>query len=548
MSDLLSQEISFTLLFRQLLALRGFEDPAMIEMFLESGVDRLEDPFLMKGMEEAAGRIRQAVRGCEKILVHGDYDVDGITGTALMVHLLGSFQADFDTFLPDRQLDGYGLSESAILLARQKGAKLLIAVDCGIAAAKEIESARSCGIDVIVIDHHRIPAGGLPPATVILNPLQEDCSYPFKDLSAAGLVFKLSQALCGEAAFRYLDLVALSTVSDVAPLLGENRIFVKQGLKVFGGKGNMGLRVLSEIAGLKSREINAGHLGFVLGPRINAAGRMSSPETALRLLVTSSNREAQSLAKILNEENKLRQKQERQVVKEAVSEVEKHIHFNRDRVIVVEKQGWHPGVIGIVASRLVEKYYRPAVVISVEGDNGKGSGRSIKGFHLFRALESCKDLFEDFGGHEQAAGLTIRKKNIPRLRLRINQYALENFPVEVFERHIVPELEIDLSELKPPFLSELALLEPYGMGNPRPQFLTKNVQIKGKPIRLSPQTLKCWVTDGDATYEALVPDQDENLWLVQSNVPFDMIYTVKMRTWNGLETVSLDVKEIKPQP
>jgi single-stranded-DNA-specific exonuclease len=540
------QTLSFSPLFTELLAVRGLTDPEEIEAFLTAGLNQLEDPLEMKGMTLAVSRIEQAVSRREKILVHGDYDVDGVTGTALMARTLSILGADFDTFLPERERDGYGVSEEAIRRAYGNGFSLLITVDCGVTAHHQMELARSFGMDTLVIDHHRIPREGLPPASMILNPQQEDCPYPFKELSAAGLVFKLSQALIGPRAFQFLDLVALSTVSDVAPLRGENRILVKCGLERLAERSNTGLRALAEIAGIQSRQWNVGHLGFILGPRINASGRMSSPDISLRLLMTGNAKEAESLAHVLHEENKLRQKEERQIVKEAIWEVERTVNFNRDRVLVVGRAGWHPGVIGIVAARLVEKYHRPAVVIAVREGKGKGSGRSIKNFHLFRALEACKDLFEEFGGHEQAVGLTLKEENLALFRQRINRHALENYPPETFMKKLPVDLELNLGDLSAVFIQELKLLEPHGAGNPCPVFLSSRLEVKTNPKRLHSQTLQFWVTDGLVTCEALIRDRTGiDYSYLEKQTEVDLIYSVKTRLWDGRESLVLEVKEIK---
>lgn len=540
--------VNSTPLFTRLLASRGLTDPDQIQNFLYPTLDKLEDPFLMHGMRAAVERIRRAVANQEKILVHGDYDVDGITGAALLARTLTALEAQFSTFLPDRAKDGYGVSEQAIQSAPQNGVSLLITVDCGISARKEIELARSLGLDVLVLDHHRIPPDGLPPASVILNPLQDGCSYPFKELSAAGLAFKLAQALLGPRAFEFLDLAALSTVCDVAPLLQENRLIVKEGLKLLSARKNPGIRALAEVASIKTREMNVGHIGFILGPRLNAAGRMSSAEISLRLLMTDHAREAESLATVLNEENKLRQKEEREVLRQAVREVERTMNFNRERVIVVAKEGWHAGVIGIVASRLVEKFYRPAVVIALDKGKGKGSGRSIKGFHLFYALEACKESLEQFGGHEQAAGLSIEDSKVAEFRKTINAYAQQAVAPEIFIKKARFDLELELGDFTSSFLQELNLLEPHGAANPRPVFLSRNLEVKTKPSRLGKgetySSLQFFVTDGFRTFEA-VCSADQERKEIERGSKADLFYSVKTKTWDGITSLILEVKEIK---
>ena len=537
---------TFTATFLKLLAQRGFATDPEIEAFLFSGLSSLHDPFLMKNMREVKARIEKAVHTKEKILIHGDYDVDGITGVAVLARTLEVFGGSYMTFLPERERDGYGVSETAIRKAHEQGVSLIVTVDCGITAKREIEIARSHGMDVIVIDHHRLPTDGLPDTHLILNPLQEDCSYPFKELSAAGLTFKLSQALTGDAALAHLDLAALSTVSDVAPLVDENRILVKKGLEALSEKKNLGLRALAEVAKMKTSRFNTGHLGFILGPRLNAAGRMSSADTALRLLLTQAPREAESLAKILDEENKARQRSERETTQEAVRKVEQTVNFNRDRVLVVEGEGWHRGVIGIVASRLVEKYERPAVVISVEKGVGRGSGRSIKGFHLFNALRSCEAVLDEFGGHEQAAGLTVREKNIPLLREKINAFAFEHLSPDALKRKVTVDMELQLGELTGRFLEELELLEPHGVGNPRPIFRSEDLQLRSRPKRLYGETYEVVLTDGLLNFQAQL-DEKQMLLCASSGAAarFTAAYSVKTKQWNGMKTLVLSVKEFK---
>lgn len=543
-----SPAFSFSPLFTRLLQGRGLTDPAVMEHFLSASTESLSDPFLMKGMTAAVERIRRAAKNREKVLIHGDYDVDGVTGAALMSKTLKALGVEFFTFLPDRVEDGYGVSERAIVqAAAEKKISLLITVDCGITARKAIETAVSKGVDVIIIDHHRIPDDGIPPATVILNPQQSDCPYPFKDLSAGGLVFKLAQALLGKDAIAFLDLTALSTVCDVAPLCGENRIIVKKGLEILSARANPGIQAMAETAKMKTREMNSGHIGFILGPRINAAGRMNTPDIALRLLLSESVKEAMSLASVLEEENKMRQKEERQVTKEAIEQAERVFHFNRDRVVVVAAQGWHQGVIGIVASRLVEKFHRPSIVIAIDGAKGKGSGRSIKGFHLFDALNACKDLFVTFGGHEQAAGLSILEEKIQTFREKVNEYARQKYEASAFEWKINFDLEIQLEDLRTGFMRELELLEPHGAGNARPVFLTKNLEIKGRPEKIYGETYKFFVTDGIFTYETLWNDRAcEGAGALAKGSKINLYYSAKTKVWDGVKSISLEAKDIKP--
>jgi len=501
----------------------------------------------MKGMREAVERIRRAEVSREKVLIHGDYDVDGVTGTALVSLALEKLGVAHETFLPERARDGYGVSREAIQRALLAGIRLLITVDCGISAREEIEEARQAGIGTIVLDHHQIPSGGLPPAEVILNPLQEGCAYPFKELSAGGLAFKLAQALLGPEAFQFFDLAALSTVADLAPLREENRILVKEGLRQLSERKRTGIRALAQTASLGSREIKTSHVGFVLGPRINASGRMSSAATALRLLLTRSEREAASLAQILEEENRRRQQEERRVVNEAIEEVERTVNFAREQVLVVAREGWHAGVIGIVASRLVERYHRPSLVIALKEGEGKGSGRSIRSFHLFKALEAAREFLLEFGGHEQAAGFSIEREKIPLFRKRLNEHSHAAYPAEIFLRSIDIDLEITLEDLTPQFLRELERLEPFGVGNPKPVFLTRGLQVRV----ISPRKTRgfsrpaVWVTDGKVTYEVVISERSGIQIDFEPGARLDLVYTIGARRWEGEVILVLEARDAK---
>lgn len=526
---------------------RGLSDPVAISRFLQADLSDLGDPLIMKGIPEAVGRIRRAASSREKILIHGDYDADGITASAILARTLQKLGVEFRVFLPERSKDGYGVSAPAIREAASEQYRILITVDCGISAHDEIREARSLGMEVIVIDHHRIPVEGGPRDAIIINPQQEDCPYPFRELSAGGLAFKLSQALIGTEAFTFLDLAALSTVADVAPLLDENRIIVKHGMKQMAETRNIGLKALIQTAGIRAKEMNVGHLGFMLGPRINACGRMGAPDAALRLFMTASETEAQKWARLLDEENQARQREERAMVQEAIQEADRTVNFNRERIVVVGREGWHQGVIGIVAARLVEKYERPAIVIGFEGERGKGSGRSIQGFDLFKSLQDCAGLLEQFGGHEQAAGLVIAKAHFIAFKKKINEYAMNHCPSGLFVKKKHADLGIELSQIHGLFVRELRMLEPHGVGNPRPVFLTRGLLLKTKPVRISAQTLQFWVTDGAMTYEARLTSRfEKDMSGFEQGTAVDLYYTLKSYTAFGEEKISFEIKALEP--
>lgn len=535
--------LPYSHLMQKFLGLRGFHTEAQIQKLLFPSLNALHDPFLMKGVAQSAKRILSAIDREETILVHGDYDVDGITGAAVLSRMLQKLNAKFVAFLPVRKRDGYGVSQEALKLAKEKGVSLFITVDCGITAFEEAKEARRAGIDVIIMDHHRIHGGRMPEAFAIINPLQEDCAYPFKELSACGLAFKLAQALLGEGAYELLDLVALSCVCDVAPLRDENRVLVHFGLQRLSARRQIGFKSLCQAASLKREKISAADLAFILGPRINASGRMSSPEASLHLLTTNDRQEADRLAQILDQENRARRQEERWLLKQALQTVEREINFNHDRVVVVSGEGWHEGVIGIVAQRLVEYFMRPAIVIALEGERGKGSGRSVRGFHLFHALEQCGEVLEEFGGHELAAGFTIKGKNLKAFRKEINEYG-RRVPAEVFLRSIAIDFEVSFRDLSTQFLRELALLEPFGVGNPKPVFLTRGLWTKRSPERLSSNGLRWWVSDGALTFEAVWRSRGPQLLFPESE-PYTMVYSPNLKSWEGTESLVLEVRDVK---
>jgi len=540
-----TQGLPYSDVLLRLLALRGLQDTQSIRKFLTPSLDHLHDPFLMKGIGGAQKRILSAAARGETILIHGDYDVDGITGAAILSRTLEKLGAKFVTFLPERKRDGYGVSEEALKRAKRDGVSLFITVDCGITAFRETREARAGGMDVIIIDHHRIHEGATPEANVIINPLQEDCPYPFKDLSAGGLAFKLAQALIGKGAFEFLDLAALSCICDIAPLVGENRILTTFGLDQISSRHNTGFKNLCEVAGLKRQKLLASDLAFVLGPRINAMGRLSTPDKAFRLLTTHSPGEARELAQLLHQENQARQREDRQLLKQALQVVEREVHFNRDKVIVVSGDGWHEGVMGIVANRLVDRFGRPAIVITFDGAEGKGSGRSVKGFHLFESLSYCESTLEQFGGHELAAGFTIRKEKFQAFRIKLNEYAQKVAP-EVFFRSVDIDFEVGLDTLDSKVLREIQFLEPFGSGNRRPVFLTRGLRTKGMLKPMASGKPRWLVTDGTQTFDAVWASRDQTVHFPESE-RYQMVYAPRLTHWDGIESVVLDVKDVKAE-
>lgn len=531
----------------QILHKRGLSSTDEIKKYLYGTIENEYDPFLLKGMDKAVQRIRKAIDQKEPMLVHGDYDVDGVTAAALMGKTLSKLGAEYFLYLPERLKGGYGVSKKAVYHARERGAKLIITVDCGISALEECEIARSFGIDFLVTDHHQPSDATIPPAVAIVNPWQEGCTYPFKGLSGVGIAYKLSRALLGSfAQENFLDLVAFGTVCDLSILSDENRILVKYGLQIIDKGNNCGLTALKKVAGVRGRKTNTGHLGFMLGPRVNASGRLGSAECALRLLTTDNPKEADSLAAVLNEENKERQKLEQIILKEAVNKVEHEINFNTDKIIVVWSSAWHLGVIGIVAQRLVERFNLPAIVISVDRQTGlcRGSARSVKGFNVFDALTSCKEFLNEFGGHEYAAGIEISIKKLEPFRNAINSYIKEKIGDASFQKTFTIDCEIVLDQIDNTLLEGLELLEPYGRGNSKPLFLTKNLVCKERSIFLNKNTVKLWVSDGEYTYEAIWYKAPSDTKILKGD-RLDIIYNLSKRRWYDREVVVLEIKDIK---
>lgn len=557
----LREDLGISPITAQLLINRGISDSTEGRNFLTSTLEELYNPYLLKDMEKAIKRINRAIKQGEKIMVWGDYDVDGISAVALLVLGLTHLGANVTHYLPNRLREGYGLNKTGARQAKKEGVILLICVDCGISAYEEIDYLNELDIDVIIVDHHR-PRSALPQAFAIINPLQKDCSYPYKFLSGVGLAFKLIHALnfyqedsarrknislhnLPERLRTFLDLVTLGTVCDVVPMTGENRSLVKYGLKRLSPPKRGGLSALVEAAGLGNREINTTHVGYILGPRMNAGGRLGSPLDSLRLLLTSSPEEAVRLSNTLNENNRKRQKLEEDALSEALDKIEREINFKYHRVIVLASSAFHPGVIGIVASRLTERFNRPTIIVALEEDLGKGSGRSIRNFHLFDALSRCEEYLQEYGGHSFACGITLRKQDVPKFQEALNRVASEILKPE----DLIPTLEIDceipLNYLSEGFIVEMERLSPYGSANPRPLFCSRNLKLKSEPAVFGKNHLKMWVTDGRVTCEAIGFRKRELYPLLSRGESFDLAYYPSVNNWQGMSSIQLEIEDLQ---
>jgi len=492
----LAAELGIPVTYATLLANRGFETVQEVQSFLEPSLSNLLDAFTMRDMNLAVERIARAVEAREHVLVYGDYDVDGITATSLLTSALAALGAKVDYFIPDRIRDGYGLSVRGIDVARRRRAKLIVTADCGITANSEVELAARHGIEVIITDHHE-PLGDLPKAQAILNPKRHDCPYAFKELAGVGVVLKLVQGLAqhrpGSLPPTFvtdnLDLVALGTIADVVPLRGENRIFAKLGLERICDSKRPGVIALKEVAGLTTRRVESGHVAYILAPRINAAGRLGNAESGVRLLLSTSASEATTIAEGLEEDNTTRKKIDESTLDEALAQL-RAAGPELPPAIVLWSDRWHPGVLGIVASRLMERFHRPTVLVAADEDEGKGSGRSIPGFDLCQALQACRDLLVGFGGHSYAAGLTIRAENLPEFRDRLCGVVAGRLTSDDY----VPKLSIDgpleLDACDERLVQFLDRLSPFGIGNSEPLFVADGVELAQPPSVVSRNHLK----------------------------------------------------------
>ena len=515
------------------------------QLFLNAELPSLYNPFLLTDMDRAVERIGLAKEQSEKILIFGDYDVDGVTSSALLRRTLKRVGLDAINYIPHRMEEGYGLNVAIAEFAKAQGIHLIITVDCGINAFEPIAAIMALGIDVIVIDHHEPDGERIPPALAVIDPKRVDCLYPSKNLSAVGLVAKLAQALLGEIPEEDLDLVAIGTVADVVALRGENRIFVKKGLPLIERTLKCGLRALLEVAKISGKKMKPYYIGFVLGPRLNAAGRMDSANIALDLLLSEDPASANLLAQSLEEHNQSRQKMQLSVVEEAIAMIENSPNIKESQIIVVAKEGWHKGVLGIVASRIVDKYYRPTVVISVADGLGTGSARSIEGFHLHEALTKCSAILENYGGHKRAAGLRLKHEHIDAFRIAINEFAKDTWASE----DLVPTLDIDceisLSNIDLDLVALIESMEPHGEGNPSPVFCSRSLIVKSAPAALGKDTLKFWVTDGSKTFSAV----GFGMGSLKSNIKMgsrvDVAYTLAIDEWNKAPVPQLMLKDIK---
>lgn len=545
LQNALSSKLHISGILAQILINRGIADAKEAEDFLHATPDKLLDPYLFNGMERAVSLVRTAAKKGEKAMIFGDYDVDGLTAVALLKETLSGMGLDAAHYIPHRIREGYGLNKNSVNLALQRGIKLAITVDCGTNNNGEIRELMRRNIDVIVTDHHEpLNQDAAPCASVIINPKIKGCRYKYRELAGVGVTYKLCQALTGKKLLEELDLVALGTIADVVPLTGENRVIVKEGLKKIAHTKRAGLKALMETSRIKGKKITSGFVSFILGPRINASGRMDTAETALNLLMSRRDEEAMAFAQSLETHNRRRQKIEEKIMEEARDLIDREINFKEHKIIVIAREGWHQGVLGIVASKIADRFYRPTIVISKTGTLCKGSGRSIKNFHLFRALEECGDLLKSFGGHSHAAGLIITDDNINGFKDKINRLAKERLSLEDLLPSLDIDMELSLLDINREIVKEIEALEPFGAGNHEPLFYTKDLKIKGEPAVLGRETLKFWATDGDNTLQVIAFGMAGFKDSLISSERFDLVYRPRIDDWQGESGLLLEAKDI----
>lgn len=503
----LVDELTIPEVLAQVLVNRGIDTDEKARAFFHPSADLLHNPFLMNGMEQAVGRVLKALETHERILVYGDYDVDGTNSASMMYLFLRELGANVEVYIPGRVTDGYGISNNGIDRAKAQEIRLLISVDCGITAVEEANYAREFGIDVIICDHHE-PGPTLPDVYAVLDPIKPGCTYPFKSLCGCGVGFKLIQAIAGrlgkaELPDKYLDFVALASTADIVPLIGENRTLVKLGMDIINSQPRPGIRALIETSGLRFGAISTGQVVFVLAPRINAVGRLGSAERAVELLTCDDYPTALELAKVMEEENLTRRKIDEETFIKAQEIVEQYFDVENDSVIVLHQDKWHPGVIGIVASRLVEKYYRPTVMMTTVDGVAKGSARSVAGFDIYQALKRVEDKLLQFGGHKYAAGLSVDIDRVDEFRAAFNAVVKELLPDNLKVPEIKIDSEISLSEITSKFVQTLKHFVPFGPGNMRPVFLARNVNVVGSPRIVGKNHLRFKVSHDKLVFDAI---------------------------------------------
>ena len=550
----LAKETGINPVLCKLLLERGITSAAEAKRFFRPQLSELHDPFLMKDMSIAVERLNQAMGKKERILVYGDYDVDGTTAVALVYKFLQQFYSNIDYYIPDRYNEGYGVSVKGVDYAYETGVKLIIVLDCGIKAVEEIAYAKEKGIDFIICDHH-VPDDVLPPAVAILNAKRPDATYPYEHLSGCGVGFKFMQAFALNNGIEFnqltplLDLVAVSVASDIVPIMGENRVLTYHGLKQLNSNPSVGLKAIIDICGLSEKEITVGDIVFKIGPRINASGRIQNGKEAVELLIEKDFSSALEKANLINQYNETRKDLDKTMTEEANHIVDSLEGLADRRTIVIYNEAWHKGVIGIVASRLTETYYRPAVVLTRTDNLATGSARSVSGFDVYKAIENCRDLLENFGGHTYAAGLSMKVENVEEFTHRFETYVSEHILPEQTSAVIDIDAEIDFRDITPKFHADLKKFNPFGPDNHKPVFCTHNVYDYGtsKVVGRDQEHIKLELVDNKSNnvMNGIAFGQSSQARYIKTKRSFDICYTIEENTHKRGE-VQLQIEDIKP--
>ena len=552
----LATELGIDSVLADLLVKRGVETFEQARSFFRPSLEDLHDPFLMKDMDIAVQRVRDAITGGQKVLVYGDYDVDGTTAVSLVYSFIKRFTPEVDFYIPDRYSEGYGLSKKGIDYASETGVKLIITLDCGIKAIEKVEYARSKGIDVIICDHH-LPEDELPKAVAVLDPKREDCHYPFDDLSGCGVGFKLVQAysikygIPFESLIPLLDLLVVSISADLVSMVGENRVLAHFGLKQLNEDPRKGLLAMISLSQLEPGHLTIDDIVFKIGPRINAAGRMDEGKKAVELLSATDMEKALEIGKQINEKNNDRKDIDREITREALEMVQNGKCLINDNAIIVYNPGWNKGVVGIVASRLVEAFYKPTVVLTDSNATGfiTGSARSVAGFDLYQSIEHCADLLEDFGGHVYAAGLTLKQSNIKEFAERINGFISGKITTEMLTPVVTIDAKLDFAQITPKFLRLLKQFQPFGPGNNNPLFLTENVYDggNGRKVGAGGVHVKLDLIQESQPYHqipAIAFNMSEFYDYIKAGNPFDACYSIVENYYRGNSTTQLRIKDL----
>lgn len=530
-----------------ILGQRGLDTKESLKAYLYPDIKDLHDPFLLKDMSILVEALKGLKEKNERVVIYGDYDVDGITSISILYNYLKSEGYDVGYYIPNRFDEGYGVNSEALDKIKASGANLLVTVDCGITSVSEAEHAKAIGLPLFITDHHECQEER-PDCLGIVNPKQSDCAYPYDMLAGAGIALKIVQALAGDDFKKiypaYMEISAIGTIADIAPLTGENRIIAKYGLKALEITKNLGLKSLLEVTDLVGKELNAGHVGFGIGPRLNAAGRVDSADLGVRLLTTSNLHEAQSIADELNTLNKQRQDMEQEIIEACIDQVESK-GLKKDRILVLNGENWHTGVIGIVASRISERYYKPTIILNIEEGMAKGSARSVGSFSIFDAMNASKALFHKFGGHKAAAGVSLPAENVPTFKDEINAYGQEHMTTKDFYPRISIDAVVASEDIAHDFAESLDGLKPFGLGNPKPCFMYSDLTVDTvRWLGKEGQHLKLSVHDGARVYDCIKFNGSEEEKKIRTGDEIDAVFTLDINKFRGVETLQFALKDV----